>query len=179
VGLGAGASGCPCNTAVGDPSQPAQLELTAGVINSDGTTGYALVGDGGTIELVHGGQGFLMVAMNVLARNVDACNVQISGRLRQPSGAPDVTNQVKKTLVDIDAGGWAGIDGSFGAVVTLPPQSPGYGLWELDGSIVDGQGHAASATASFVMACNPLDTYCACTVLNPPMPQCDAGVDAG
>jgi hypothetical protein len=157
----------------GDPSQPAQLQLTAGAITPTGQISYAPVVDGGSVRLVRGGQGLLMVAMNVLANNVEACNVTLSGQLFEPSGAQDVANQVVRNLSPGTGG--ASISGDFGHVVTLPPSLPGYGLWTLSGQVQDPTQHGTSASVSFQMECDPQDTFCACTILKPPMPQCDGG----
>jgi hypothetical protein len=157
----------------GDPSQPAQLQLTAGTISPAGQISYVPVVDGGIVQLVHGGQGLLMVAMNVLANNVEACNVTISGQLVQPSGAEDVANQVVRTLSP--GSGGASISGDFGHVVTLPPARPGYGLWTLSGQVQDPSNHGTNASVPFLMECDPQDTFCSCTELQPPMPQCDGG----
>jgi hypothetical protein len=129
--------------------------------------------DGGVVQLVHGGQGLLMIAMNVLANDVEACNVTVSGQLFEPSGAQDVANQVVRNLSP-GAGG-ASIAGDFGHVVTLPPARPGFGLWTLSGEVQDPTQHGTSASVQFTMECDPQDTFCSCTVLQPPMPQCDWG----
>jgi hypothetical protein len=160
---------------LGDLSQPIQLQLSAAVVDAYGKATYPPLTDGQSVQLVRGGQGFHMIAMNVRATNLDACGCLITGQLYTSDGGADVSNQAHANLVDADSSGTVSLQGSLSSMVTLPPYEPGYGTWRLEGALTDGRGKTANASVSFVMTCSPSDPYCGCFELHPPVPGCDGG----
>jgi hypothetical protein len=145
--------GCGCcgNTTLGNPSEPIQLEITAAVQNPDGTVDYIPVGDAGPLQLVRGGQGFQMVAMNVRATNLDRCGVTVSGQLIEPDGGPDDSDYRIADLSDVKGDGWGSLTGGLSSSITLPPFDESCGVWAIDAGILDAQGRSASAQATFTL----------------------------
>jgi hypothetical protein len=189
----------PCDTGyLGDPSQPAQIELRA--LKADGTD--VALNDGDDLAVLFPPQGGRVAFVGVRMTNIDGCSLQIIGALRDPD-----TKQVRLDGRTVNLvrqpDGWGvsgqGVTGDISAqpgigdysnVPLCPNQWADRNIYdqpfELDVEVTDRQKKTASKTITVTPRCaepGERETACRCLcmkgyVLGQACGE-DAGIDAG
>ena len=153
---------------IGDSTKPTEIELIALMADYTSTP----VAEGDSIALLFPPQGGRVIFAGVRARNIDPCNIQLSGAVRDVD-----TMQLRvdaRTINLSDRGdGWGASSeadiASFANVPMCPNQwskTNIYGTkYELEVSITDRAKHTTTKKVSVIPACAEPDNEAECTCI--------------
>jgi hypothetical protein len=145
---------CPI---VGNPGAPVEMQVTA--LGADGTS--SLVEDGGTVGLIFPPQGGRVIFAGVRATNLDPCEVQLTGVLKDPVNGELRLDGRTVNLAPTPDGTWAtSTDSDISSFANVPvcpnewSSTDAYGHpYDLTVSVTDHEGRTASETLGVVLAC--------------------------
>lgn len=177
-----------CPQVSGDVGQA--LEVVPVRIVAGGVTPIA---DADVLELTRPLQGGQVIYTGVRARNVDGCQVQLTGALRDPDSGRVVALEQRPTYLAVEGDGWAGpvvpLTQTLANVAACPSAAATRDLdgnpWTLELRLDAADGRSATVTRTVWLRCDgfdPLGCACECDsdyVLGGacPVDPVDAGVD--
>jgi uncharacterized membrane protein YgcG len=153
---------------IGDATKPTEIEIIA--LKADYTSTPVAEGDG--VALLFPPQGGRVIFAGVRARNIDPCNIQLSGAVRDVDTA-QLRVDARTINLEATADGW-GISSeadiaSFANVPMCPNQwskTNIYGTkYELEVSITDRAKHKTTKKVTVIPACAEPDNEAECTCI--------------
>jgi hypothetical protein len=151
----------PCDVVAGDATQPIEMVPLA----SDGVSQMVDVSDGDALPLVAPPQGGFIVYAAARARNLNACEWTVEGRLVDPASGDEIGFE-RRTLVKVAVGsdGWARPELPLASAFANIPACPDYAMTDLQGqpvtlqvTITDDKGVSATAMRTVVPTCTQSD----------------------
>ena len=135
----------------------------------------AAVADGDSIPMEPPPQGGYVMYIGAAARNVDGCNINLAGTLRDPQTGSELGFDARDTNLVVGSDGWGRSDATDNSNESNVNACPDYtpadrvnGTFELEMKVTDRGGRTASVSHSVKLVCDPSLTgaelaNCMCT----------------
>jgi hypothetical protein len=179
---------CPAGF-VGDSSKPVEVEMLV----TDGTSMMlSPVADGADIPMERPPQGGYVMYIGARAKNVDACGIEVAGRLIDPDTNMQLGFDARNTDMVKTADGWATVDPKDNSNESNVNACPDYfpkdrvnTEYILEMKVTDREKRTATVSHRVRLVCDPLldpilaaTCQCECSA-NYMLGQCVFGLDAG
>lgn len=153
---------------IGDSTKPTEIELIA--LKADYTSAPVAEGDG--VALLFPPQGGRVIFAGVRARNIDPCNLQLSGAMRD-LGTAQLRVDSRTINLEPTSDGWGQSSDADVASFANVPMCPNqwsktdiYGTkYELEISITDRAKHTTTKKVTVIPACAEPDNAAECTCI--------------
>jgi hypothetical protein len=157
---------------IGDATQMPEVQMLV----TDGKSGMLqAVADGDSIPMEPPPQGGFVSYIGAAARNLDGCNVNLAGTLRDPATGDELGFDARDTNLVVGADGWGRNDASDNSNESNVNVCPDYtpvdrvnGTFNLEMKVTDRAGRTASVTHPVKLVCDPSlspmeSALCVCT----------------